>query len=488
MNTFFHFSFYLLFILLDMPYLFSSFIVLSFNTYQYNEENMNKELNTTLFFEHYFQNIIYTQIEIGSPQKLMPIIITSNSHGLTIGYLCNNIFDKKESLYNNKSITFYRESNGLITFPQYNGGYYAKDSFTFSTNLDNNSNNKITINNISFIYMPKESSYNIIDNKYKNNDICGIMGLSLKYVNYCEESRNIITNLNKLDVIHNYAYCIYYKNNNEGYIIIGEEPHKVFPKDFSEDSLRKVNALSEGYDSFEWKTEFTQIYFYDNGVKRKVTEGKTVKFEIEVNYIVGTNYYKKNIEKYFFEKYIEKNICYYEKIQNQRYSILICNNDSSFDINSFPSLFFFHKLFNYTFELSKDDLFMKKNNKYTFLVFFSDYDIKYFVLGKIFLKNHLFTFNQDSKTIGFYNTFLEKEKVNGNNINIYLIILGILLIIICCVLGFFLSKKIYEQTRKRRVNEIIEQYEYNSFEKNNINYENNNKNKVFLEMPTKQQQ
>ena len=58
------------------------------------------------------------------------------------------------------------------------------------------------------------------------------MGLSLQYSNYCEESRNIITNLNKLDVIHNYVYSIYYKNNYEWYIIIGEEPHISIPNEF----------------------------------------------------------------------------------------------------------------------------------------------------------------------------------------------------------------------------------------------------------------
>lgn len=156
MNTFFHFSFYILIIIVNIFYPNSSFIVLSFNTYQDNQENWNKELNTTLFFEHYFPNIIYTQIEVGSPKKLMPIIITSNAYGLSIGYLCNHIFDKKESLYNNNSKTFYRESNNFIKFPKYKGGYYAKDSFTFSTNFENNSNNKSTIYNMSFIYMPKE--------------------------------------------------------------------------------------------------------------------------------------------------------------------------------------------------------------------------------------------------------------------------------------------------------------------------------------------
>lgn len=479
MNIFLCFSLYILIIISNIPHMISSFIVLSFNTYQFNQDISNKELNVTQFFETYFSNIIYTQIQIGSPKKALPILITTSSHGLSIGYLCNDNynFNIKEALYDNKSTTFYKEINSFITYPKYEGGYYAKDSITFSIDLDKESKNKITINNISFIYMPKESSIN-----NKNNNICGIMGLSLKYVNYCEEQRNIITNLNKLDVIHNYAYSIHYKNDYEGFIIIGEEPHIAIPNSYNKNDLKKINALSEGYDSMEWKTEFTQIYFYDNGVKRKLTEVKAAKFAIEINYILGTNNYKKMIEKYFFEKFLEKNICYYEKIKNQRFSVLICNDDPSFDINFFPSIYFFHKILNYTFELTKEELFLKYNNKYIFLVFYSDYDIKYFVLGKVFLKKYLFIFNQDSKTIGFYNSFVRTQK-NGNS-GIFIKVFGIFLIIICCTLGFYLSKKIYEHTRKKRINEINEQYEYNSYEKNNINYEDN-KNKIFLEMPLK---
>ena len=62
------------------------------------------------------------------------------------------------------------------------------------------------------------------------------------------------------------------------------------------------------------------------------------------------------------------------------------------------------------------------------------------------------------------------------------------MIIACCIIGFYLATKIYEHTRKRRINEIKEQYEYNSYEDKNINYENNSKNEIVLEMPSKQQQ
>ena len=118
-----------------------------------------------------------------------------------------------------------------------------------------------------------------------------------------------------------------------------------------------------------------------------------------------------------------------------------------------------------------------------FLVFFSDYNINYFALGKLFLKKYLLVFNQDTKTIGFYNSEIKNEKNNGK-INLFIEILGIILIIICSIIGFHLAKKIYEHTRKKRINEINEQYEYNSYESKNINQEND-KNKILLEMPNK---
>ena len=48
------------------------------------------------------------------------------------------------------------------------------------------------------------------------------------------------------------------------------------------------------------------------------------------------------------------------------------------------------------------------------------------------------------------------------------------------------GKKIYEQTRKRRLNEIIEQYEYKSHDVDDINYDDNNDNKnLMVEIPLK---
>ena len=67
----------------------------------------------------------------------------------------------------------------------------------------------------------------------------------------------------------------------------------------------------------------------------------------------------------------------------------------------------------------------------------------------------------------------------------YYKILGIIIILIACGVGFVFAKKVYEQTRKKRLNEIEEQYEYKSHDTNNINYEGNSNKKILLEIPLK---
>ena len=62
--------------------------------------------------------------------------------------------------------------------------------------------------------------------------------------------------------------------------------------------------------------------------------------------------------------------------------------------------------------------------------------------------------------------------------SVYYKILGIIIILIACGIGFVFAKKVYEQTRKKRLNEIEEQYEYKSHDTNNINYEGNGNKKI----------
>ena len=455
----------------------SSYIVIPFKTYKKEEQISNENLDIIKFFENNFESQIYAKMYIGTPKNFIHVNLRMNSHGLTLGYLCDNNLNCEGSNYNiNKSSTFKADPNKKY-YSQNKWSYIAQDSFTFFSDIE--TKNETILNNISFIYTPKDETNNI-------NKISGTLGLALGSQFYLTRDANFIKILKQFEYINTYDFSLYFISDNEGQLIIGEEPHYYLPKIFNVNNLRKNNVLLDGYSNSAWKIEFSQIYFNINNIKYKVKEGKNAVFAIENNYIIGNKKYQKIIEENFFKQYLDNNICHYEKINNPKYVILICNKDSSFDINSFPTLYFYHRIFNYTFELNKDELFLEKNNKYIFLVFFWEHGLDYFTLGKIFLRKYLFTFNIDSKSIGFYNAKYEEFIENNQSIlSIILKIIGLIIILIACIVGFFFAKKLYDKSRKKRVNEIIDDCEYEGINDNNINYEKNEDKKVYLEIPLK---
>ena len=120
--------------------------------------------------------------------------------------------------------------------------------------------------------------------------------------------------------------------------------------------------------------------------------------------------------------------------------------------------------FDTIFELNYKDLFREKGDKIYFLVFFGLIPRSYFEIGNIFLKKYFFTFNQDSKSIGYY-LDIKKPKQAENSISFfnsnYFIIIVISLIIVFSGVGFFVGKIAYNKIRKKRKNELDDLFEYN---------------------------
>ena len=105
-------------------------------------------------------------------------------------------------------------------------------------------------------------------------------------------------------------------------------------------------------------------------------------------------------------------------------------------------------------------------------------------LGEPFFSKFQFTFNQEQKTVGFYNSKLEKisnedfmknlEQENNNSskgnsktvLYIILIVIGVLILI---ALAYFLGKK-FNESRKRRANELKDDdFDYSADKKGNSN-------------------
>ena len=155
--------------------------------------------------------------------------------------------------------------------------------------------------------------------------------------------------------------------------------------------------------------------------------------------------------KMFQENIFKSEFCE-SKIYNNKYNYFVCNKD--FKIKNFGSLFFYHKDFEYTFEISYKDLFIENNNEFYSLLFFSQIQLDRWSLGKPFFKKYQIIFEPDRKLIGFY---VNKSNFSWSWIIVYL--LGIIIIVLSIYM-IYKYKKIPHRIKAKELddNENDEKY------------------------------
>ena len=142
------------------------------------------------------------------------------------------------------------------------------------------------------------------------------------------------------------------------------------------------------------------------------------------------------------------------------------------NLKAFPTLYFFNKEYEFTFNLDYKDLFTMLNNKIYFLIIGRDMEEKnIWSFGKMFIKKYPFMFNEDKKTISFVylNKFDKKEedKDNDNNKdtdndsnekkehksnNILILIFILIGIILGIIVGIILEEKYGKKENKEQMN------------------------------------
>lgn len=443
-----------------------NYIVIPFKTYHHYQKDEKKEddeeYNSINFIQDYLNNKIYFPVEIGSPAKEVAMILTTQSSGLNIGYsICNKseFTNLPQNYYEYKvenSSTYNLTTKNIKTYSNAIGGFKSTELFKFFSDLEKKE--VYEIEDLPFIYTPKEDVFY----KYEDGKICGLIGLTLYEKDTFQETYNLISLLKKMNITNNYVFSYEYEpeNNEEGKIIIGEYPHIYNKNKYNEEQLVNEYAVAEHYE-LVWGLMFNSIYFFDEGKnKTSINDIKYARFIPELNCIRGTKSYRKAIEEEFFNYYINKNICRYDN------NIMNCDANSEFKVEKFPTLYFLIKKFNYTFELDYNDLFVKKGNKYFFLMILPSSYTEHFEMGKVFLKKYFLTYDLDKRTINFYNKnipIIKKEEIinkENSSYSIYLIIFAIVLIVAACAIGFYFGIKLYEKSRNKRKNEVDEDYDY----------------------------
>ena len=318
----------------------------------------------------------YTTLEVGTPPQKVNFYLTLNHYKMFI----TNIQCKSNNLFNLEKSKTFKILGELNQYEE----------------KDTNKNIIVVIdtiyfyNNINLSEKLKMEDYLIyfsIDNLKEKENVCGDIGLSQiqleKNDRIPEEFEYYLKYLRTQN-----SYFSFFNYKGEDYIVNSIFLHEEFKDIFyNVKNISWTNPIIKE-NSLHWEISIKEIFYNKIHFKNKIIFELNLLFEL----IIGTNEYKTNIQKDFFNSYIDKKICSITKIK--AYEVFECNANkfTNKDIQNFPNLYIYNVDVNHIFDLNGKELFNKLNNKYYFNIeieenFFTKnatYYIIIFVIGAVF--------------------------------------------------------------------------------------------------------
>ena len=454
----------LLIIFINESLINSKNIILNINRVSFQDFIGEKKIDDFINYD------IYTEIKVGTPPQKVTHFIIPNDRIFQ--------FKKIEINYNNNkfntSITKFFEKKFFL----FNSDKSSTYTGSFSDNfIFNDNGNEIYNLNFTIYYNNRNdvNKYGIIGLQTMNDDI---------EKNSFKELYSFIYQLKQLNIITEYSFCFLYDEGNDifksginlGKIIIGEYPHE-----FKDNKLYKKEEEIKLYSSSNdvWAITSDEIVFEDY-----MEYNMRLNFDFNSKFIRGSSNFNKKIKAIFFDVLIEQNLCWSEIISENKgiftYEIYSCDNNEIIreKIKKFPKLNFINKNSNLIFSFDYKDLFQlfPDKNVFYFMIIFTVKKYTFltdtWLIGEIFLKKYLATFNLESKTISYYKSQINKsemvvkntdKKTNSYVRNVIEIIMGI--VIIFCI---YLIYRKYKKSRKLLANELEDSnYAYISNEQKN---------------------
>ena len=405
--------------------------------------------NLTLFefIKNRVNNLYKTEILIGEPSQKITGFLKTDSHGF---FLSNENCPERAFFEMEKSKTLsIIKNNTKITF---------SDTLSFNSNSYSRSNDIIIHN------------YTLYIDKHINEPLCFHIGTQLQRLGEI----NLLTELHNHKYISTYYY--YYKISSGDNIYLFFNVSMKENKDMNYKIIKPLSSYD--YKTYQmlqtWGMEFENV-FLNNETLYYSRERSIVQFDINLNCIIGTFYFKES-----FNKFLRENKIYVKPLnyKNEYYVYFFEKNMEGIDKIKNINIKFYHEETNYYFTFDYKDLFLEKSNGYYFLIVF-EFDNKYkWKFGIPFFKKYKFIFNLDSKLMAFFENTNINNNVNNNvkdqkikeNKNVTLkviliIILGfIFIVILVLIIGILIGKKFFG-IRKTKVNELLELYDYTSNKK-----------------------
>ena len=383
-----------------------NFIILPF----YYESPEKNDFNNLSFI-----NKIYTNISLGYPPQNLKVNLNLNESKFLIS---NEIFNISNSF-----------TNDLIN----ENNFYEKINLIINLN-PNDFNN--------YIYTEKECFVNY--NFYFNNNKENVFGLKLS-------NNSLLYNENLIYFLKRQNYLkenIFYFDFEKNLFIIGIQPNEFNKEKYNNINYFSINTL----DNDKTSIKFNKIIIGNN--EYNLNNNSIIYFNVNYYGIKGTKEYYDYINKKFFNKYFNNNLCTKE-FDNFENILIICNK--KINIKNFPDLSFISNHINNSLILTKNELFYKKNNKYYFLISFDKYQNDNWSLGLIFMKKYQPVFEEEKKTIKFYVNNQLKYKNHKNKIKF---ILNLFFLFVILFLTFLIIKIYLNKPRKIHANELEENVEY----------------------------
>jgi len=439
---------------------------------------------------------LYSTISIGEPShEIKAFLSVQHSYfSITSNHITKNVNEFYSHYDLKKSNTFKNLTNpNSRRLFDIKYDFIAKEKFKLNVfNYQKKEHYNISIDDMIFVYDDKNK--NTKDKDKKTNSYYLNIGFQIINQKKIEERNkyNFIYQLKKRNIIKNYDWCIFFEKGKEengsflynpdelinakGKLLIGDLPNNYNPNNFNENQLLTTYSIYNN-QVFKWGLVFSNIYYnISSSITRKISIDDA---QININnYLIlcpMTYYY--NIKRDFFDFYISKKICHVH--QGREYKTFYCEKSDNFNVTNlkqFPTLYMSHKDFQYTFEFTYEDLFIEKDNQYWFLVALSIYntDMEEWFMGIIFLRKYNLIFNQDTKTISYYNinlpTFKNKKKfiLNEKFVEYIIIFIIIILAVLLIIIILYIGKKYLKIKEKKRLNHIYD-FDYINQENFDIN-------------------
>ena len=374
---------------------------------------------TGTFYNKHIDNNISTNVYIGDPIIKFPLSIKLRQYPLLLADVMSNIRKDIPRYDPVKSRTYdeYWGERDIYNEEYFVSGFRVYDYFYFG--------NENVSNKFNFILVREAKKH-----------FSGILGLSL-YKNDQISKFNLIGQLKNYNFTKNKTFYFNFEDNK---LIFDDYPHITYGDKYKEINFRSVKSYIDN------QAQNFDIMFDVITYKKYVEKDKVIELTVESDLFKGSSEFGKYLFNNYFSKYKD---CEKTVVLDKYYSF-VCNSEKA--MKNFDDIDFLLKEEEMVFYLSKNELFKEEDGKYYFLMYFDEKEDNKWSFGKNFFSKYILVFDVDKKQIGFY---FEKKKTNT-----LLYILLVSFIVIAIVLGGFLYYHIINKPRRKRANELEDNYDY----------------------------